>query len=93
MFKNVIKQNVFPKRAVDIYCIIKKEFYKLIIFFYFRLSTVVTSLATPAPLGDPNGNNDSGYAPSQPDTVLTDSPKKIRHQIKRNGATFDTELK
>ncbi|KAB0798990.1 hypothetical protein PPYR_06870, partial [Photinus pyralis] len=57
------------------------------------ISSVVASLATPAPLADPNGNNDSGYAPSQTDTILLESPKKTRHQMKKNGATFDTELK
>ncbi|NP_001280515.1 dopamine D2-like receptor [Tribolium castaneum] len=57
------------------------------------ISSVVASLASPAPLADPNGNNDSGYAPSQPDTTAPESPKRNRNQSKRNGATLDTELR
>lgn len=57
---------------------------------------MVATLASPAPMADPNGNNDSGYAPSQPDTAGADSPKRLvsgKHQAKRNGATPDTELR
>ncbi|XP_063913668.1 dopamine D2-like receptor isoform X2 [Zophobas morio] len=57
------------------------------------ISSVVASLASPAPLADPNGNNDSGYAPSQPDTTAPESPKRNRNQSKRNGAPLDTELR
>lgn len=51
----------------------------------------MANLASPAPLGDPNGNNDSGYAPSQTDA--TESPKKPRFYSKKNGATLGTELR
>ncbi|XP_049826158.1 dopamine D2-like receptor [Aethina tumida] len=57
------------------------------------ISTVVASLASPPNLADPNGNNDSGYAPSQQDNVL-ESPRNQsvqRSQSKRNGV--DTELR
>ncbi|XP_063913661.1 dopamine D2-like receptor isoform X1 [Zophobas morio] len=60
---------------------------------YKDISSVVASLASPAPLADPNGNNDSGYAPSQPDTTAPESPKRNRNQSKRNGAPLDTELR
>lgn len=58
---------------------------------FCRISSVVASLAQPQALADANGNNDSGYAPSQPDA--TDSPKRPRFHSKRNGATLDTELR
>ncbi|KAJ8919601.1 hypothetical protein NQ315_002223 [Exocentrus adspersus] len=57
------------------------------------ISTVVASLASPAPMGDPNGNNDSGYVHSQQDIRIPDSPRRGRHPAKRNGATLDTELR
>ncbi|XP_044729159.1 dopamine D2-like receptor, partial [Chrysoperla carnea] len=65
------------------------------------ISSVVATLASPAPLPDPNGNNDSGYAPSQPEIqcdIHSPSKRIIRSQSKRsNGATTtdtsDTELK
>lgn len=46
-------------------------------------------------MADPNGNNDSGYAPSQPDTVTPDSPRKPRTQSqqKKNGVSMDTEMR
>lgn len=66
---------------------------------------MVASLASPAAIGDQNGNNDSGYAASQPDAVFTDSPRKQRQQTssaaannlqqqKKNGVTApDTEMR
>lgn len=56
------------------------------------MSGVVSTLTTPPQLADPNGNNDSGYAPSQPE-IIPESPRKHRHQSKKNGATIDTELR
>lgn len=53
---------------------------------------MVATLTSPAQLADPNGNNDSGYAPSQPE-IIPESPKKHRNQSKKNGATVDTELR
>ncbi|XP_065159178.1 dopamine D2-like receptor isoform X2 [Atheta coriaria] len=61
-----------------------------------RISSVVASLAAPAPRSaDPNGNNDSGYAPSQMESSATTeiSPKRPRSASKKNGATVDTELR
>ncbi|XP_030765631.1 dopamine D2-like receptor [Sitophilus oryzae] len=60
------------------------------------ISSVVASLATPNNLGDPNGNNDSGYAHSQADSIAPDSPRiftTTRGSSKKNGATMDTELR
>ncbi|XP_066141113.1 dopamine D2-like receptor isoform X1 [Euwallacea fornicatus] len=62
------------------------------------ISSVVASLATPNNLGDPNGNNDSGYAQSQADSLAPDSPRTLtfgssRSTMKRNGASVDTELR
>ncbi|KAI4464134.1 hypothetical protein MML48_4g00012594 [Holotrichia oblita] len=60
------------------------------------IPTVMATLTSPAPLADPNGNNDSGYAPSQPETIIPESPRRVKHQhqAKRNGATtLDTELR
>lgn len=65
-------------------------------FFFYRISTVVATLATPNNLGDPNGNNDSGYAHSQADSVIPDSPRifsSTRGTLKRNGASMDTEMR
>ena len=53
----------------------------------------MATLTSPAILADPNGNNDSGYAPSQPDIMVSESPKRSKHQVKRNGAALDTELR
>ncbi|XP_017772062.1 PREDICTED: dopamine D2-like receptor [Nicrophorus vespilloides] len=62
--------------------------------FFHRISSVVASLAAPPPrAADPNGNNDSGYAASQVDNVVVKSPKRNRSQVKKNGATIDTELR
>ncbi|CAH1164862.1 unnamed protein product [Phyllotreta striolata] len=55
------------------------------------ISTVVAHL--PAPLADPNGNNDSGYVHSHPDISVIESPRRIRNISKKNGATLDTELR
>ncbi|KAL1506311.1 hypothetical protein ABEB36_005699 [Hypothenemus hampei] len=60
------------------------------------ISSVVASLATPNNLGDPNGNNDSGYAHSQADSIAPDSPRHFgvgRNTVKKNGATMDTEMR
>ncbi|XP_050299025.1 dopamine D2-like receptor isoform X2 [Anthonomus grandis grandis] len=63
------------------------------------ISSVVASLATPNNLGDPNGNNDSGYANSQADSFAPDSPRNFssitRHvqQTKKNGISLDTEMR
>ncbi|XP_076273151.1 dopamine D2-like receptor [Rhynchophorus ferrugineus] len=60
------------------------------------ISSVVASLATPNNLGDPNGNNDSGYAHSQADSIAPDSPRIFstnRSGAKKNGATIDTEMR
>ncbi|ERL84085.1 hypothetical protein D910_01422, partial [Dendroctonus ponderosae] len=62
---------------------------------HFRISSVVASLATPNNLGDPNGNNDSGYAHSQAESIAPDSPRPFgghRLPSKRNGAMDNTEL-
>ncbi|KAH0998640.1 hypothetical protein HUJ05_005208, partial [Dendroctonus ponderosae] len=59
------------------------------------ISSVVASLATPNNLGDPNGNNDSGYAHSQAESIAPDSPRPFgghRLPSKRNGAMDNTEL-
>lgn len=64
---------------------------QLMLVFFVRISSVVASLASPAPLADPNGNNDSGYAPSQTD--VSESPKRPRFHGKKNGATLTTELR
>lgn len=56
----------------------------------------MATLATPNNLGDPNGNNDSGYAHSQADSVVPDSPRifgSARGTLKRNGASMDTEMR
>lgn len=60
--------------------------------FSCRISSVVANLTSPPPIADPNGNNDSGYAASQPDAVA-ESPRKFKSHSKRNGATLDTELR
>ncbi|XP_048523067.1 dopamine D2-like receptor isoform X2 [Dendroctonus ponderosae] len=60
------------------------------------ISSVVASLATPNNLGDPNGNNDSGYAHSQAESIAPDSPRPFgghRLPSKRNGAMDNTELR
>lgn len=57
------------------------------------MSSALTTLAAPAPLADANGNNDSGYSPSQLDMTAPESPRKVRSQTKKNGATYVTELK
>ncbi|XP_060531999.1 dopamine D2-like receptor, partial [Cylas formicarius] len=60
------------------------------------ISSVVASLATPRSLADPNGNNDSGYAQSQPDSTAPDSPRQfgtLRSSSKKNGTTLDTEMR
>ncbi|XP_071056187.1 dopamine D2-like receptor isoform X2 [Onthophagus taurus] len=55
----------------------------------------IATLTSPATLADPNGNNDSGYAPSQTETVLPESPRrsKLLQAAKRNGAAPDTEMR
>ncbi|KAL3267503.1 hypothetical protein HHI36_011626 [Cryptolaemus montrouzieri] len=58
------------------------------------ISSVMASLASPAPLADANGNNDSGYAPSQTDaSTVMESPKPKKKMYKKNGASIDTEMK
>ncbi|CAH0561134.1 unnamed protein product [Brassicogethes aeneus] len=55
------------------------------------ISSVVASLASPPNLADPNGNNDSGYAPSQLESPRIQSNKPRNQSSKRNGV--DTELR
>ncbi|KAK9870820.1 hypothetical protein WA026_009782 [Henosepilachna vigintioctopunctata] len=53
----------------------------------------MANLASPAPLADANGNNDSGYAASQTDTSITmESPKIKKKMYKKNGSSIDTEM-
>ncbi|CAG9835807.1 unnamed protein product [Diabrotica balteata] len=44
-------------------------------------------------MGDPNGNNDSGYVHSHPDISVIESPRRLRNISKKNGSTLDTELR
>lgn len=66
--------------------------FRFLYYHYKSITSAVATLTSPAQLADPNGNNDSGYAPSQPE-IIPESPKKHRNQSKKNGATVDTELR